>query len=51
MVKEPETDEKLRMLGSTPLSGTPEGFGARVASDIVRWNKLAADAGIPKLGK
>lgn len=51
MVKEPETIEKLRVLGSAPLSSTPEGFKERVASDIVRWTKLAADAGIPKLGK
>jgi tripartite-type tricarboxylate transporter receptor subunit TctC len=51
MVKEPETIEKLRVLGSTPLSSTPEGFKERVASDIVRWTKLAADAGIPKVGK
>jgi tripartite-type tricarboxylate transporter receptor subunit TctC len=50
MVQEPETIEKLRVLGSAPLSSTPEGFKARVAADIVRWTKLAADVGIPKLG-
>jgi tripartite-type tricarboxylate transporter receptor subunit TctC len=50
MVKEPETIKKLRVLGSTPLSSTPEGFKERVASDIKRWTKLAADVGIPKFG-
>jgi tripartite-type tricarboxylate transporter receptor subunit TctC len=48
MLKEPETIQKLRVLGSAPLSSTPEGFKARVADDITRWTKLAADVGIPK---
>jgi tripartite-type tricarboxylate transporter receptor subunit TctC len=48
MLKEPETIQKLRVLGSAPLSSSPEGFKARVASDITRWTKLAADVGIPK---
>jgi tripartite-type tricarboxylate transporter receptor subunit TctC len=48
MLKEPETIEKLRKLGSVPLSSTPEGFKERVANDITRWTKLAADVGIPK---
>ena len=50
MVQEPETIQKLRVLGRAPLSSTAEGFKARVAGDIERWTKLAADAGIPKLG-
>jgi tripartite-type tricarboxylate transporter receptor subunit TctC len=49
MVKEPATIEKLRVLGSTPLSSTPEGFKARVEGDIGRWSKLVVDVGIPKL--
>jgi tripartite-type tricarboxylate transporter receptor subunit TctC len=48
MVKEPETIEKLRVLGSAPLSSTPEGFKERVAADIKRWAKLVTDVGIPK---
>ena len=50
MVKEPETVEKLRVLGSAPLSSTPEGFKERVASDIARWTKLVTDVGIPRFG-
>jgi tripartite-type tricarboxylate transporter receptor subunit TctC len=48
MVKEPETVEKLRVLGSAPLASTPEGFKQRVAGDIDRWTRLVADAGIKR---
>jgi tripartite-type tricarboxylate transporter receptor subunit TctC len=48
MVKEPETVEKLRILGSAPLSSTPEGFKERVAADIKRWTKLVTDVGIKR---
>ena len=48
MVKEPATVEKLRVLGSAPLSSTPEGFKERVASDIARWTKLVTDVGIKR---
>jgi tripartite-type tricarboxylate transporter receptor subunit TctC len=48
MTKEPETVEKLRVLGSAPLSSTPEGFKERVAADIRRWTKLVTDVGIKR---
>ena len=48
MTTDPKTVEKLKILGSTPLSSTPEGFKERVASDIQRWRKLVADAGIKR---
>jgi tripartite-type tricarboxylate transporter receptor subunit TctC len=48
MTTDPETVEKLKILGSTPLSSTPEGFKERVASDIQRWRKLVVDAGIKR---
>jgi tripartite-type tricarboxylate transporter receptor subunit TctC len=50
MLQEPATIEKLRVLGSAPLSSTPEGFKERVASDIKRWSKLVVEAGIQKFG-
>jgi tripartite-type tricarboxylate transporter receptor subunit TctC len=50
MLKEPETIEKLRVLGSVPLSSTAEGFRERVAGDVKRWSKLVTDAGIKKFG-
>jgi tripartite-type tricarboxylate transporter receptor subunit TctC len=46
MTEDPQTVGKLKMLGSLPLSSTPEGFKARVAGDIARWTKIVADAGI-----
>ncbi len=46
MTADPQTVEKLKMLGSLPLSSTPEGFKERVASDIRRWTRIVADAGI-----
>ncbi len=46
MTGDPQTVGKLKMLGSLPLSSTPEGFKERVASDIKRWSKIVVDAGI-----
>ena len=46
MTGDPATVEKLKILGSLPLSSAPEGFKARVASDIQRWSKIVVDAGI-----
>ena len=46
MTGDPQTVGKLKMLGSLPLSSTPEGFKERIASDIKRWSRLVADAGI-----
>jgi len=48
MVKEPQTIERLRVLGSAPLSSTPRGFKERVAADITRWTKLVTDVGIKR---
>jgi tripartite-type tricarboxylate transporter receptor subunit TctC len=46
MTRDPATVEKLKLLGSIPLSSTPQGFKERVASDIRRWSKIVVDAGI-----
>ena len=48
MLKEPATIDRLRVLGSTPLSSTPQGFKERVAADIARWTKLVSDVGIKR---
>lgn len=50
MAKDPQMIESLRVLGSVPLSSTPEGFKERVASDIKRWTKLVNDVGIKRVG-
>src|SRR5262245_41471588 len=49
MVQEPPTIERLRVLGSVPLSSTPRGFKERVEADITRWTKLVTDVGIKRL--
>ena len=46
MTEDPQTVEKFKTLGSLPLSSTPEGFKQQVASDIKRWTRIVADAGI-----
>jgi len=46
MTEDPQTVEKFKTLGSLPLSSTPEGFREQVASDIKRWTRIVADAGI-----
>ena len=48
MIKEPKTIERLRVLGSAPISSTPEGFKERVAADITKWTKLVTDVGIKR---
>ena len=48
MVEEPQTIERLRVLGSAPLSSTPQGFKERVATDITRWTRLVTDVGIKR---
>ena len=48
MVKEPKTIERLRVLGSAPISSTPQGFKERVAADITKWTKLVTDVGIKR---
>ena len=48
MVEEPQTIERFRVLGSAPLSSTPQGFKERVANDITRWTKLVTDVGIKR---
>ncbi len=41
-----EVKERLARSGAEATSSTPEGFGAIVRDDIVRWGKLIKDAGI-----
>ncbi len=46
----PEVDAKLRKLGNVPYPTTGEAFKERVASDIAKWTKVAAHAGIKRAG-
>ena len=45
----PDAVEKIHKLGSEPKGGTPDDFKALIASDIARWTKVIADAGIERI--
>jgi tripartite-type tricarboxylate transporter receptor subunit TctC len=42
--------QRIRALGSEPVSGPPEKFKALIAADIARWTKVVADANIERVG-
>lgn len=42
----PEVRERLATSNCDPEPGTPESLGTRVAGDVARWKKLAADKNI-----
>jgi tripartite-type tricarboxylate transporter receptor subunit TctC len=46
---EPETIERVKKIGGEPRPTTSEAFRARVASDIEKWTKTVASAGIAKI--
>ena len=41
-----ELKEKFAAFGAEPASSTPEELGKYIASELARWKKVAADAGI-----
>lgn len=43
---QPEVRERLATSGCDAAPGTPEALGARVAGDVARWKKLAAEKNI-----
>ena len=45
-VKSPDVAERLKTDGSTPVGSTSEQFSAHIRSEIAKWRKLAAAAGI-----
>jgi tripartite-type tricarboxylate transporter receptor subunit TctC len=46
ILKVPEMHEQLSMQGADPRTLTPEQFGATMASDLKKWAKVVAAAGI-----
>jgi tripartite-type tricarboxylate transporter receptor subunit TctC len=46
---EPQTIERVKKIGGDPRPMTAEAFRARVASDIQKWTKVVADAGIARI--
>jgi tripartite-type tricarboxylate transporter receptor subunit TctC len=46
MLREPDVRERLRGLGVSPLTGTPEDLGNLLKSEITRYAKLIKEAGV-----
>jgi tripartite-type tricarboxylate transporter receptor subunit TctC len=42
-VVDPVVRERLKALGNTPQSSTPDAFTQRVSADVARWTKLIVD--------
>src|SRR4051812_12225343 len=49
ILAEPETIERVKKTGSEPKPTTAEAFRGRVSSDIEKWTKVVADAGIARI--
>jgi tripartite-type tricarboxylate transporter receptor subunit TctC len=49
LVAEPTVVERIHKLGSEPKAGPPSDFKNRIATDIARWTKVIADAGIERI--
>ena len=45
---QPDVIERLKKAGYEPGSSTPEGLAALLKSELVRWNRMATDAKLPK---
>jgi tripartite-type tricarboxylate transporter receptor subunit TctC len=46
VLAEPETRKRLTELGGEPLVSTPEAFGAMIAAETKKWEKVVSFAGI-----
>jgi tripartite-type tricarboxylate transporter receptor subunit TctC len=46
ILQQPKTVEALAKQGLTVAGGTPEQFGQFIATDVAKWQKVVADAGI-----
>ena len=46
---EPDTIERLKKIGGEARPTTPDAYRSRVASDIEKWTKVVADAGIERI--
>jgi tripartite-type tricarboxylate transporter receptor subunit TctC len=49
LVAEPAVIERIHALGSEPKPGSPEAFKKRIETDVARWTKVIADAGIERI--
>ena len=49
LMAEPAVNDRIRAMGSEPRAGTPEQFKEKIASDIARWTKVIAEAGLERI--
>jgi tripartite-type tricarboxylate transporter receptor subunit TctC len=49
LIAEPAVVERIHALGSEPKGGTQDDFKQRIATDMARWTKVIADAGIERI--
>ena len=49
ILADPEIKERLRAIEGDVRPTSGEAFKARVAEDVAKWNKVVADAKIPKV--
>jgi tripartite-type tricarboxylate transporter receptor subunit TctC len=48
VLAEPAVADRLRVLGNVPFPTTPAAFKDRVAADVAKWTKVAAEAGLKR---
>jgi hypothetical protein len=48
VLKLPEVKARMSELGMSPLLGTPEQLGERMAFEIKRWAVVIEKAGVPR---
>ncbi|WP_144630827.1 Bug family tripartite tricarboxylate transporter substrate binding protein [Bordetella genomosp. 13] len=46
ILDEPETRQRLAQLGSVPVQGSPQAFGAFIAKESARWKAVVQSAGV-----
>jgi tripartite-type tricarboxylate transporter receptor subunit TctC len=46
ILAEPETKKRLIELGGPPLISTPEAFGAMIAAETEKWEKVVKFSGL-----
>ena len=48
-IADPAMIERIHNVGSDPKGGTPDDFKKLISTDIARWTKVVADAGIERI--
>jgi len=49
ILAEPETIDRVKKIGGEPKPTTAEALRLRVSSDVEKWTKVVADAGIARI--